>query len=133
MNTTISSIPGLRVTLTFQPIASSTVAHRKARGGNAWGVPEKAQTWLCLTNTSELPSGDQVTLPLSIIFIKRVDDLAKAKGLFELDLFLNDAGMDQKVIASCGGTQVGGLVKVSKKYDPKGLFLKLANGGFKLP
>jgi len=132
MNTTISSIPGFRVTLTFQPVAASTVAHGKARGGNALGVAEKAQTWLCLTNTWALPSGDQVTLPFSISFMKRVEDLAKAKGLFEPYLFLNDAGIDQKVIASYGDAQVKELVKVSKKYDPKGVFQKLAKRGFKL-
>jgi len=133
MNTTISSIPGFRVTLTFQPIAASTVAQGKARGGNALGVAEKAQTWLCLTSTWALPSGDQVTLPLSISFMKQIEDLAKAKGLFEPYLFLNDAAIDQKVIASYGGAQVKELVKISKKYDPKGVFQKLAKGGFKLP
>lgn len=97
------------------------------------GVAEKAQTWLCLTSTWALPSDDQVTLPLSISFIKQIEDLAKAKGLFEPYLFLNDAAIDQKVIASYGDAQVKELVKVSKKYDPKGVFQKLAKGGFKLP
>jgi len=133
MNTTISSIPGLCVTFTFQPIAASTVAHGKACGGNALGVTENAQTWLCLTNTWVLPSGNQGTLPLSISFMKWVEDLVKAKGLFEPYLFLNDTGIDQKVIASYGDAQVKELVKVSKKYDPKGVFQKLAKGGSKLP
>ncbi|PWW80760.1 FAD-binding domain-containing protein [Tuber magnatum] len=133
MNATLSSIPGYRVTLTFQPVAASTVTHGKTRGGNAMGMSEKAQTWLCLTTSWVLPSDDQVTLPLSISFTKQVEDLAKAKGLFEQYLFLNDAAIDQKVIASYGDAQVKELKRVSQKYDPKGVFQKLAKGGFKLP
>jgi len=133
MNTTLSSIPGFRVTLTFQPIAASTVIHGKERGGNAMGMSEKAQMWLCLTSSWALPSGDQVTLPLSISFMKQVEDLAKAKGLLEQYLFLNDAAIDQEVIASYGDAQVKELVRISKEHDPKGVFQKLAKGGFKLP
>jgi len=133
INTTISSIPRFYITFSFQPIAASTVAHGKARGRNTLGVAEKAQTWLCLTNTWAPPSGDRVTLPLSISFMKRVEDMAKAKSLFEPYLFLNDAGIDQKVIGSNGDAQVKELVKVAKKYDPKGVFQKLAKGGFTLP
>ncbi|RPA96635.1 FAD-binding domain-containing protein [Choiromyces venosus 120613-1] len=132
-NTNITSIAGYLMTLTFQPIAASTVAQGKARGGNAMGVSEKAQMWLCLTSFWALPSDDQVMLPLTISFLKQVEDLARAKGLFEPYLFLNDAAIDQKVIASYGDAQVEGLAEVSKKYDPKGVFQKLAKGGFKLP
>jgi len=133
INTTIFSIPRFYITFSFQSIAASTVAHGKARGRNTLGVAEKAQRWLCLTNTGAPPSGDQVTLPLSISFMKRVVDMAKAKGRFELYLFLNDAGIDQKVIATYGDAQVKELVKVSKKYDSKGVFQKLTKGGFTLP
>ncbi|CAZ82113.1 unnamed protein product [Tuber melanosporum] len=132
-NTALSPVSGFTITLTFQPVAASTVAHGKTRGGNAMGMSEKAQTWLCLTSTWALPSDDQLILPLSISFIKQVEDLARAKGLLEQYLFLNDAAIDQKVIASYGDAQVKELKKVSKNYDPKGVFQKLAKGGFKLP
>jgi len=89
--------------------------------------------WLCLTNSWALPSSDQVTLSLSISFMKQVEDLAKAKGLLERYLFLNNAAIDQMVIASYGDNQVKELVRISKRYDPQGVFQKLAKGGFKLP
>jgi len=82
------------------------VAHGKARGGSVFAVAEKAQTSLSLTNTWALPSGDQITLLLSIMFMKQFEDLAKAKGLFAPYLFLNDAGIDEKVIAGYGDAQV---------------------------
>jgi len=97
------------------------------------GMSKKAQMWLCLTNSWALPSSDQVTLPLSISFMKQVEDLAKAKGLLERYLFLNDAAIDQMVIASYRDNQVKELVRISKWYDPQGVFQKLAKGGFKLP
>jgi len=135
MNTTISSIPGFHVILSFHLISTSPVDHRKACGGTRSGVAEKAQTWLCLTNTWALPSGDQVTLPLSISFMKWVGGLAKARACSSRTCFSTTLVLISRLpfLATYGDAQVTELVKVSKKYDPKGVFQKLAKGGFTLP
>lgn len=58
--------------------------------------------------------------------------MAARKGLSKTFLYLNDAGMDQKPIDSYGHENVQRLKKISRQYDPDGVFQKLANGGFKL-
>jgi hypothetical protein len=125
-------VTGFRAGIVFQPIAASTAAQGKSRGGNALGLEETAQTWLNLISTWSLEEDDEEVLKTGTKFLNKVKKMAADKGLLKTFLYLNDAAIDQKPVDSYGREQVVRLKRISREYDPDGVFQKLAKGGFKL-
>ena len=123
---------GFHASLTLQPVAASTVTQGQSRGGNPLGIEEEAQTWLVINCGWSLEADDKVVLATSAEFLNKVDETAASKGLSFTFLYLNDAAMDQRPIDSYGDENVQRLKKISREYDPDGVFQKLAKGGFKL-
>lgn len=67
-------------------------------------------------------------------FISNVDAAATEAGLHIPFTYLNDAQSGQEVFQYYGGgSSLPILKKIQKKYDPKGVFQRLENSGFKLP
>lgn len=130
---TAANVPGLQVTLTYQPMAVSTVRHGKKMGGNVLGVKEEAQTWLDITSSWSDAAYDETVIGSTTKLIADIEVMAKKRGLYYDYMFLNDAGEGQKIIESYGEANVKFLKVVAKKYDPTGVFQKLSKGGFKLP
>ncbi|KAF8253582.1 FAD-binding domain-containing protein [Wilcoxina mikolae CBS 423.85] len=130
--TPIASVPGLQVTLTFQPMGVSIFEAGEKKGGNVLGVKHIAQTWIDLTPAWSNEADDKKVLAVGKKFLDDVAKMAEKRGLLYDYLFLNDAAKDQNVIASYGKKQVRFLKSVSARYDPEQVFQKLV-GGFKLP
>ena len=65
-------------------------------------------------------------------FIERSQELARKRGLLHPVQYLNYAAEWQDPIASYGAAEKKRLQRVSKKYDPAGIFQKAVPGGFKL-
>ena len=91
-----------------------------------------AQTWLVLGCGWSLEADDKTALETSTKFLNKVDEVAASKGLSFTFLYLNDAAMDQRPIDSYGHENVQRLKKISREYDPDGVFQTLAKGGYKL-
>ena len=123
---------GFHVSIVFQPIAASTIAQGKSRGGNPLGLEEAAQTWLVLNCGWSLEADDRRVLATGAKFLDEVDKMAACKGLSKTFRYLNDAAMDQRPIDSYGHENVQRLKSISKEYDPDGVFQKLVKGGFRL-
>lgn len=58
-----------------------------------------------------------------------VEQLARASGDHLEFEFMNDASQTQTVLASYGPDNLDKLRKTAAKYDPKGVFQVLQNGG----
>ncbi|KAI5798515.1 hypothetical protein FPQ18DRAFT_420469 [Pyronema domesticum] len=125
---TITSIPGMSVSLTFQPMAASTLSN----DGNVLGAKKEAQTWLELCTYWNNSSDDERVLGVGKAFIKEATEEAKKRELLYEFLYLNDAAKGQPVIEGYGKRSVEFLKGVSRKYDQRQVFQKLI-GGFKLP
>lgn len=66
-------------------------------------------------------------------FLSNLNAAAKQQGLHIPFSFLNDAQSGEKVFQYYGGGKsLPKMQKISKKYDPNGVFQKLETGGFKL-
>jgi len=63
---------------------------------------------------------------------RRVDEVAKKMGLLHRFKYSNYADSSQDPIGSYGKTNVEFLEKISKKYDPRGVFQRQVKGGFKI-
>lgn len=65
-------------------------------------------------------------------FVKRSQDIARERDLLFPVQYLNYAAKWQDPIAGYGAAEKKRLQKVSKQYDPAGIFQKAVPGGFKL-
>lgn len=65
-------------------------------------------------------------------YIKAFEDLTEKEGVKSDFLYLNFAAWFQDPLAGYGQKSLENLRRVSKQYDPKGLFQKQLVGGFKL-
>jgi len=129
----VGYLTGLMASLTYQPMAVSTVRRGKEMGGNVLGVDEVPQVWLALTTSWANAADDAVVISTVLGLIDDMAAIAEKKGLLMPNLYLNDAAADQDVINSYGHENVKFLKKVAKKYDPDAVFQTLSRGGFKLP
>lgn len=119
------NIPGLAFQYYTQPAAVTN-------GQNSMGLKPGAKDKVLITLAatwnnaadSEFMEGWLDSMQQSHVNILR------QRGLFEPFVYLNYAGGRQDPIGSYGTKQQ--LQKVSKKYDPKGVFQKQVPGGFKL-
>ncbi len=64
--------------------------------------------------------------------IDRSIDVAKQLGVANKYIYQNYAAKGQDVFAGYGEVNRQRLIKISEKYDPKGVFQKLQPGYFKL-
>ena len=64
---------------------------------------------------------------------RKVEKLAKEAGLSREFLYMAYADKGQPVIESYGQGNVHALRKVSRKYDPTGVFQRKVPGGWKIP
>lgn len=76
--------------------------------------------------------GKDAELARSLIreLITGVEEVAKKTGLWEDFYFMNDASYWQNPLKSYGSLEW--LRKISKKWDPDGVFQKQQSGGFLL-
>lgn len=64
--------------------------------------------------------------------IARLRTAAEAHGVLMPQIWMNNAGPDDDVLASYGQDNWNRLLEISVKYDPKRTFQRLCAGGYKL-
>lgn len=102
--------------------------------GNSLGLEaSEGPLVLCLLSiTWTQPSDDDLINNMAKTLISRIEQATKAADLFHRFKYLNYAANFQDPIGSYGAVSQANLQRVSKKYDPTGLFQTGVPGGFKL-
>lgn len=75
---------------------------------------------------------DQKMNAIAADWVNQVNAAAKELGMYQEFLYMNFAAQFQDPLASYGQANVQFMRTVAKKYDPTGVFQRLAPGGFKL-
>jgi FAD/FMN-containing dehydrogenase len=130
----IKDAAGLVPAATLQVITEGQLAGMIRHGGNPLGLSQANGPYLLLNlNTQWTSAADDERI---FAFNRRVIDrsVARAKkmGIYEEYKYMNYASQFDDVIASYGAKNKARLIKVAKKYDPKGVFQRLVPGYFKL-
>ena len=63
---------------------------------------------------------------------EKLKELGEQRGSYIPFLFMNDGSRDQNPLSLYGADNLAKLKRVSKKYDPTGLFQRLQGDGFLL-
>ncbi|KAL8906887.1 MAG: hypothetical protein Q9207_001742 [Kuettlingeria erythrocarpa] len=152
----IKNLIGAVPALVMQPISRSVIALFSKNGGNALGL---ADTECPLLRKSIISPGDRlikisesylshIVVNLAVSWSDAADDaqiysvtrrvidrsitVAKKLGVANKYIYQNYAAKGQDVFAGYGEVNRQRLIKISEKYDPKGVFQKLQPGYFKL-
>ncbi|KAH8590934.1 hypothetical protein B0O99DRAFT_633873 [Bisporella sp. PMI_857] len=118
---------------TFQPISSSAVKAGYSNGGNALGLDAINQTWIQVEAAWPFTTNDVAVHAALKNITDESSHAAELQHSHIPYIYMNDAGLDEKVITSYGERNVRKLKQVQKKYDPQLVFQRLVPGYFKLP
>ncbi|KAI3332048.1 FAD-binding domain-containing protein [Xylariaceae sp. AK1471] len=133
---TIGALQGGSLIAAVQPISASAVlAGRESNNGtgNALGLQLVNQTWWTVTVSWWNAEDDAAVYVAGKSLANKIRAAADAAGASLDYIFMNDANIDQPVIASYGKANVRRLKAVQKAYDPDLIFQKLVTGGQKIP
>lgn len=102
--------------------------------GNSLGLDaSEGPLVLCLLEIAwSQPRDDQYINKMAQKLIGRIEEATKAAKLFNRYKYLNYAANFQDPIGSYGAASKVNLQRISKKYDPTGIFQTSVPGGFKL-
>ena len=130
----IANVPGLILSLSFQPVPQTIISKASQNGGNSLGLDASDGDLVnaLLTIQWGLAEDDDRVNRAAKSFIEQGMAASKAAGTLNPYLYLNYAGDFQKPIAGYGAQVVQNLKAVSDKYDPGKLFQNQVPGGFKL-
>ncbi|KAK1996543.1 FAD binding domain-containing protein [Colletotrichum falcatum] len=133
-----AAAPGadFNVLVQFQPVTQSIVDHGIKNGGNSMGLEDVVANgpslmWL-IALTVDTPENQDIILPLALAYRREVEAYADSLGLNNKWKYVNYAWKDQHPISTHGNATVSFLKSVSRAYDPKHVFQKLRQTGFKL-
>ncbi|KAI4660763.1 uncharacterized protein J4E79_005331 [Alternaria viburni] len=129
--------PGIPVgspSVTFQAFSKPAIAAMQKKGGNALGLrPEDGPLFHALFYLSWTDEkDDKVVLKAAQDFLSASVAMAKELGAYNDYMYMPYSSPYQPVISGYGAQNVARLNKVSKKYDPTGMFQNLQPGYFKL-
>lgn len=122
---------GAAILLPIQTYGSAAVTIAESNGGNVLGASKKAQTWW--NPIAQWPNNPAVDGPVHAALIglaNYIKTRSQAAGLYDELIFANIGARDQDVLESYGSDNWAFIKTVSEKYDPKGVFQRLQNGGF---
>lgn len=124
------SPPGIGWSLALEPLPSKFTA-RSSDSIFGLNTTENAIIMLfSISWTNGALSAAAHSLAQSLL--KDMDGIAEARGLLRPFRYYNYAGPEQDVIESYGEKNVQFLKRVSRRYDPDGVFWRQVPGGFKL-
>ncbi len=137
LNTTYQPIihtPNLLLALTAQPIPTAITSVAASTGGNTLGLSATSGNLaLTLLTVSWTDEADDAAVNAAASAWLRASKAATVKaGSASEFLYLNYADQGQDVIAGYGEGNRMELRRVSRVYDPEGVFQKAVVGGFKL-
>ena len=119
--------------LAIKPMGSrvSSVGTKQASGvPNSLGMQPISQTWTSILVQYQDDKDKDMMSKIRSDMESWMTSTARQKGLHIPNLFANDAGSHQNVMASYGAESLANLKAVSKKYDRDQVFQKLQGGGF---
>lgn len=119
----------------YFPLTKALLTNSKKAGDNAKDIdPADGPLFVILINpTWDLPENDEQVYSAVEDLLQKLRTIASEKGLLHRYIFTNYGYYKDDVLAGYGEQSVKRLSKVSKKYDPYGIFSKAVPGGFKLP
>ncbi|KAL2846079.1 hypothetical protein BJX68DRAFT_256629 [Aspergillus pseudodeflectus] len=132
-----SDLPGVDLlsSLTFQPLPpqSSTPTSANSLGFPPDSHKEATHVLLLIANYSSSPKHTSAIERAAQDALTAVDELTAAKGLGVRFRYMNYASKWQDPITAYGSDVVEDMWRVSRKYDPTGVFQAKMPEGFKLP
>ncbi|KAL8912284.1 MAG: hypothetical protein Q9171_002656 [Xanthocarpia ochracea] len=134
---TIKPIAGIQWALSIQPIPAAITNRSASLGENCLGLDPREGTLIncLLTATWNDTKDDQLAQETAVRLFDEIEKEAQSQNkpsLFVPYKYLNYADGSQDVISGYGKNNVNRLRKVSRKYDPRGVFQRQVPGGFKL-
>lgn len=130
----IKPCEGLICSMTLQPYARSLLEASATQGSNSLGLsPTNGPlvSVLLLTYWSN-KSDDVAVVETMESILGSIKSRAAAKDMLVPYTYMNYSFTSQDPIGSYGAENKAELQRVSKRYDPQGLFQKGVPGGFKL-
>lgn len=131
----IGTATGMFSSCQAQPMTNAMIS--QAKGNNVLGLEERVADgpgFMFLmyfgVNTAE---HEATAFPYIENFFKEVEEYADSLDANWNWSYLNYAHYVQNPIAGYGKANIDKLRATSKKYDPKGVFQKLRQSGFKIP
>ncbi|KAM0793814.1 hypothetical protein BDR22DRAFT_895877 [Usnea florida] len=130
----ILDVANLGYALSFQAVPVSITSKALTTGGNVLGLENTTEPLvLVLLTTQWSDAVDDVRVnAMAKSFFTELDTEAQGRNLTNSWTYLNYAAPFQDPIGGYGAVNKVKLRKVSKKYDPRGLFQTGVPGGFKL-
>ena len=153
----VQTVKSFQASFVLQPIPKSITSKAALNGGNSLGLSSDDGDLVCTSLLLfrlhmcrlDLEANPYVAgLDLTIQWSEASDDAAinaatqsllrqaiqyaKSQGQYNPYLYLNYALQQQDPIAGYGKDNQAFLRRISKKYDPRGVFQKIVPGGFKL-
>lgn len=135
---TIKPIPGIQWALSIQPIPPTITSRSGPLGGNSLGLSPTDDGPLVnclLTATWNNTADDVLAQTTAVQLFNDIEKEARFQNkpsLYHRYKYLNYADGDQDVIGGYGTNAKNRLRRVSRKYDPRGVFQRQVTGGFKL-
>jgi hypothetical protein len=131
---TLAAVPGIRYSITYQPIPPAMTSKSAPLGGNSLGLEslDRALALVLLTATWEDASNDALVENTTRDLINKIDARARATGQYYPFKYLNYAYTGQEIFGGYGAANRAQLQATSRKYDPSRIFQNAVPGGFKL-
>ncbi|KAK2745534.1 hypothetical protein FQN57_003659 [Myotisia sp. PD_48] len=130
----IKACDGLICSLTLQPYPVSLLKKSSPNGGNSLGLDPTSGPLVSVLLLTYWKSkdDDEKIIPVMKEVLGKIEQDATARNQLVPFKYANYAWGFQDPIGSYGAANIEQLRKVSKQYDPEGVFQKGVPGGFKL-
>jgi hypothetical protein len=130
----ITDVPGLKWSVSFQPLPPVITSKAATNGGNSLGLSAADGPIfnVLLTATWDDESDDTRVNAAGKSLFAQAEATAAKLNVTNPYLYLNYAAPWQDPIDGYGAESKAALQTASKKYDPTGVFQKQVPGGFKL-
>lgn len=132
--TPILKVPGLIWSTLSQHLLPIVIEKTPGLGGNSLGLnaADGPQIITLIAATWDNPADDEAVESAAKSLLKQVEHEAKKRGVHHPFIYMNYAYAGQAVIEGYGPNNQRFLQRVSRKYDPHGVFQRQVPGGFKL-
>ena len=131
----ITDVPGLVISLVFQPLTKGILTKSEQKGGNSLGLsPGDGPIVITLLNTvHQSPDDDDRVRNTVLDLIEKIDAVSANQGKSARYRFMNYGYKTQAILQGYGPDSLNELRRTAKKYDPEGFFQDIVTTGFKLP
>lgn len=131
------AIPHLTIAMSLQPLPQILTSRSAASNGGTGNVlgfsPEDGTVVNALCTCSwDSEEHDELMDSAMQSMFKQAEEKAKEMGVYARQLYLNYAAQWQDPIAGYGEEERQFLRKVSRRWDPEGVFQRAVPGGFKV-